>query len=93
MSNQRTKNNHKNISRLFQHFPSFSRNQDQDGNNTPASDERAGRNFHLPNICTSILFPVITNFSKSFFLSAIALYHFHRFFPPSTLLFALIHLC
>jgi hypothetical protein len=41
-----------NLSRFFQHFPSLSRNQDHDGNNTPASDDRAGRNFHLPNICT-----------------------------------------
>ncbi|CAF4308715.1 unnamed protein product, partial [Rotaria sp. Silwood2] len=32
------------------HFPSLSRNQDHDGNNTPASDDRGGRNFHLPNI-------------------------------------------
>ena len=37
----------------FQHFPSLSRNQDHEGNNTPASDDRPGRNFHLPNICMS----------------------------------------
>ncbi len=48
--------NKKQISRFFQHFPSFSRDQDHDENNTPASDDRGGRNFHLPNICTRILF-------------------------------------
>jgi hypothetical protein len=52
----------------FQHFPSLSRNQDHDGNNTPASDDRPGRNFHLPNICR------ITDFS------AIVLFHFDRIF-------------
>jgi hypothetical protein len=52
----------------FQHFPSLSRNQDHDGDNTPASDDRPGRNFHLPNICR------ITDFS------AIVLFHFDRVF-------------
>ena len=38
---------------LFQHFLPISRNQDHEGNNTPASDDRGGRNFHFPNICMS----------------------------------------
>jgi len=67
----------KKISRFFQHFPSLSRNQDHEGNNTPASDDRGGRNFHLPNICT-------THYNKYFkivlFFFAIGLFHFHFFF-------------
>ncbi len=51
---------------FFQHFASLSRNQDHDGNNTPASDDRTGRNFHLPNICMRILF---SRFAIAFFFS------------------------
>jgi len=59
------KSNHKTKKQnFFQHFPTLSRNQDNEGDNTPASDERAGRNFHLPNICMRIFFfPVCNRFS------------------------------
>ena len=64
----------------FQHFPSLSRNQDHEGNNTPASDDRPGRNFHLPNICTSAS---SISFSLSLALSfGVFSFFFLSLFPP-----------
>jgi hypothetical protein len=82
-----------NIYRFFQHFPSLSRNQDYEGNNTPASDDRGGRNFHLPNICTSI-FPIRTKlFFKFIFQNVFANALSHPIVFFKHLLFAPFHLC
>ncbi|CAF3445881.1 unnamed protein product [Rotaria socialis] len=59
------------------HFPSLSRNQDHDGNNTPASDDRGGRNFHLPNICMR----KFSQIAIAFFLTI----HTFFFLTPKTL--------
>jgi hypothetical protein len=82
---KRKKRKTNNFSIFFQHFPSLSRNQDDEGDNTLASDERGGRNFHLPNICT-IIFPPITKLFCNRFISLSVFFFKH-------LVFALIHLC
>jgi hypothetical protein len=56
---------------FFQHFPNLSRSQDHEGDNTPASDDRAGRNFHLPNICMRIISAI--DFSHESFI----FFYFH----------------
>jgi hypothetical protein len=80
--------NKKQISRFFQHFPSFSRDQDHDENNTPASDDRGGRNFHLPNICTSIFSHYNKYFKIVFFCNCFVSLSFYFsitcFLHPST---------
>jgi hypothetical protein len=71
-----------NFSRFFQHFASLSRNQDHEGNNTPASDDRGGRNFHLPNICTIIFDEIVLFLQLLYFTPSFFLFSKHLLFAP-----------